>query len=146
MANDTVFSCPQQDPERSKEFIVVAHNPKSVNHTDYLRIQLPGNNYKPQVWNKVKNEWADSHEYDILEQSHFKNNKLEPGSLAVDYLMVLDYDLAPNEIAYVKISKSNEPYEFKADSKATARENGAILEITGFTDTNEALFRLTNRE
>lgn len=71
---------------------------------------------------------------------------MEPGSTTTDYLMVLDYDLAPNEIAYVKISKSNEPYEYKADGKTSDRANGALLEITGFTETNEALFRLINRE
>ena len=60
--------------------------------------------------------------------------------------MVLDYDLAPNEIAYVKIHKTNEPYEYKGDSKVTDRANGGILEITGFTESNEALFRMINRE
>jgi hypothetical protein len=39
---------------------VVAHNPKSGNATDYLRVMLPASNYKPLIWSKSRGVFVET--------------------------------------------------------------------------------------
>mmetsp|Transcript_33580 Transcript_33580/g.51655 ORF Transcript_33580/g.51655 Transcript_33580/m.51655 type:complete len:230 (-) Transcript_33580:1056-1745(-) len=59
--------------------------------------------------------------------------------------MYVDYDLEPNEIGVIKVVKTDKPFEFQADQQGLGG-SGAHLEITGFTDDNEALFKFTNKD
>lgn len=102
---------------------------------------LPGNNYKPQIWDKGQNKFVDTREYDILEQTHFKNNLQNVGEPFTDYMMFIDYDLEPNEAGYVKITQTDKPYEFEVDKGEMPHNTGTSLEIVGFTENNEALFK-----
>lgn len=60
--------------------------------------------------------------------------------------MFIDYDLEPNEVGFLKIAQTEKPHDFNASKVEMPRNTGTSLEIVGFTDTNEALFKLTNRD
>jgi hypothetical protein len=61
-------------------------------------------------------------------------------------MMFIDYDLEPNEVGFLKIAQTDKPHDFNASKVEMPRNTGTSLEIVGFTDTNEALFKLTNRD
>jgi len=60
--------------------------------------------------------------------------------------MVVDYELEANEVGFVKIIKTEKPYEFKGESRVAESGAGVRLEITGFTEEGEALFKITNKD
>ena len=145
-SNDTVAECPQSNPQRSKDFYVVVHNPKSGNQTDNMRILLPASNYKPLIWSKSRNAFVETQSFDILEQPHFRNSKEKAGEVYSDFMMFVDYDLEPNEVGFLKIMQTEKPHDFNSTKSEMPGNTGTSLEIVGFTDTNEALFKLTDRD
>lgn len=141
--NDTVLDCPQAN-EVAESFIVVAHNQKAHNHTELLRIRLPKNNYKAETWSKKDKKFVESVDFDILEQIHFKPGK-ESADTVSDFEMFVDYPLEANEVGFVRISKAEKPQSLASVQNKNA--NGPTqLEITGFTENNEALFKFTNKD
>ena len=57
--------------------------------------------------------------------------------------MFIDLDLEPNEVVAVKIIETDKPVEHTAVSKTGQLK---FLEIVGFTDANEVLFKYTNKD
>jgi hypothetical protein len=53
---------------------LVAHNPNSQAVNQFLRAKIPSNKYKAMVWCEKKQTFIETKEYDILEQSHWKND------------------------------------------------------------------------
>jgi len=112
--NDTVIDCPQAD-ESAKSFIVIAHNPKAVKHSHFLRVQLPKSNYKAEVWSKSQKKFVCQDNYDIIEQLHFTSNSSNDGSTVLDYTIFVDVTLEPNEVGFVRIVKTDKPFTFNPD-------------------------------
>ena len=123
----------------AQSFIVVAHNQKAHNHTQLLRIKLPKNNYKAEVWDKHEKKFVGSHDFDILEQIHFQKED----QTFTDYEMFIDHDLEANEVGFIRVSKTDGKQSLAALANTTSK---TLLEISGFTEDNEALFKFTNKE
>lgn len=51
--NDTVLDCPQAS-DSAESFIVVAHNAKTLEHKQLLRIRLPRNYFTVDTWSKER--------------------------------------------------------------------------------------------
>ena len=49
--NETVVDCPQAK-DNVESFLVIAHNGKSVQHNQFLRVLLPSNSYRAEIWSK----------------------------------------------------------------------------------------------
>jgi len=82
--------------------------------------------------------------YDILEQLHFAGNNSD-GATNNDYTMFVDYALDANEVGFIKILKTDKPHSFNPETQTPSNSNTA-LEISGFTEQNEALFKFTNKQ
>jgi len=104
-----------------------------------LRIQLPKSNYKAEVWSKSQKKFVSEDNYDIIEQLHFTSNSSNDGATILDYTMFIDVKLEPNEVGFVKIVKTDKPFTFNAESQPVV-PSASSMEISGFTEQNEALF------
>lgn len=54
-------------------------------------------------------------------------------------MMFVDLALLPNEVGFVKVVQTTSDHQIQGDVK----KGNSSLEITGFTDLNEALFKFT---
>jgi hypothetical protein len=52
----------------------------------------------------------------------------------LDYEMYINYLLEPNEVGFVKISKTDKPWIFNPQTLSTDPKPVSALEISGFTD------------
>ena len=57
--------------------------------------------------------------------------------------MYINLPLEPNEVGYIKVVKTAEPHQY---IESTNENKKSKLEINGFTETNEALFKFENFE
>ena len=64
--------------------MVAIHNPRNKEHDGLIRILLPSNKYKAQLFNLKSGVFVDVNG-DILEQKHFAKN----GTVSSDYEMVI---------------------------------------------------------
>ena len=60
-----------------------------------------------------------------------------------DYEMFIDMDLEPNEVTAIKIVQTDKELEHEPAKKTSLT---SFLEIVGFTDNNEVLFKYTNKD
>ena len=68
--NYTVLQCPIVNNLNKPEFMVVAHNPSTLQFNRFVKVKLPNKNYKAQVWSK-ENLQFENVVSDIFEQAHF---------------------------------------------------------------------------
>lgn len=50
--NQTVVQCPIMEHKDAKDFITIVHNPADRVNNRFVKIRVPHNNYKAQVWSK----------------------------------------------------------------------------------------------
>ena len=101
--NDTGFDCPISKSGNVSEFLVVVHNPRPHNHTQFVRIKLPSSSYRVQMWSKSERDFVDLNDFDILEQLHFKNSKKGQNETFSDYEMFINQVIAPDSVEIFKI-------------------------------------------
>ena len=63
----------------------------------------------------------------------------------MSYEMYVDYAVKPNEVAVIKVSKTEKPHVFVPRGSPVTQSKSS-LEISGFTEQNEALFKFKNSE
>ena len=136
--NETDSDCPAFTNPSLQSFIVAAHNAKAVTDNQFIRIALPTNFYKAEIWDGSHFKDAS---FDILEQLHFKPGGIE----SMSYEMYVDYAVKPNEVAVIKVSKTEKPHVFVPRGSPVTQSKSS-LEISGFTEQNEALFKFKNSE
>ena len=101
--------------------------------------------YKAEIWSKKEKAFIATNEFDILEQNHYNGGNNTKATQKVDYEMFVNLPLEANEVSFVKISKASEPYQYVALDEASTKTKSK-LEINGFTESNEALFKFENYE
>lgn len=75
-----------------------------------VRVKLPGPNYKPLVWSKVRKAFEKTEKFDILRQDHFVNRKDNEGTIFSDYEMIIRTKVEPNEAVFVEVIQIEEPH------------------------------------
>lgn len=130
---------------QASEFLVVVHNPRPHNHTQFVRVKLPSSSYRAQIWTKTERDFVDLGDYDILEQMHFKNSKQGQNETFSDYEMFISQIIGPNSVEVFKILAVDQPFQFPEPGQERIH-NPMTLEVAGFTDNNEALFHFVNRD
>lgn len=144
-SNDTVLECPVSKVGNITDFILIVHNPKPHNHTQFVRVKLPSNLFKPQVYQANEKDFLDITEFDILEQQHYLNSKKSQNDTFSDYEMFINHIVGPESVEVFRIVKTDQAFQFP-DPTTEGTKSPTTLEIAGFSDSNEALFKYTNRD
>lgn len=139
--NETVSVCPQAK-NTLKSFVVIAHNQQAHANNQFVRILLPSNKYTAMVWSKDQLKFIDTQNFDILEQPHYKQGANKNGESESDFMMFVNLSLLPNEVGFVKVVQTTKEHEVSGEIK----KGSSTLEISGFTDLNEALFKYTKAD
>jgi hypothetical protein len=65
---DSIPNCPIFDNknEGKSEFVVMAHNAGSQRYKQFIRVRLPSNRFKAQLWSKTESKFVDT-ESDVIE-------------------------------------------------------------------------------
>jgi len=112
-----------------------------------LRVKLNSSNYKPLAWSKQEKKFVEIEYFDIMEQVHFQDGAESGGKTFSDYELFFEMDLGANEIGFVKVVKTAKPYDAKAEQHVDGLPGpSSRLEIVGFTETDEVLFKLANKD
>ena len=136
--NETEPDCPAFSQPSLQSFIVVAYNAKAVTDNQFIRIALPSNSYRAEIWDGSSFKKVN---FDILEQLHFRPG----GNETMNFEMFIDYPIQPNDLAVVQVSKTEQPHIFVPKGSPVSQSKSS-LEISGFTEQNEALFKFKNSE
>lgn len=89
---------------------MVVNNPKNHNHTQFVRIKLPTSSFKPQIWSKPERSFVDLNDFDILEQTHYKNNKKGQNETFSDFEMFIPQVIETNALEIFKIVATEQPF------------------------------------
>jgi len=79
--------------------------------------------------------------FDIVEQKHYEKT-LGPFGMS-EYTLYLKANVKSDEIGYVKVIKTDTPYKL-TESLAQSENLKSKLEIQGFADGGEVLFKYSN--
>jgi hypothetical protein len=136
--NDTVLDCPINLKENRdlKEFIVIVHNQANKANKQYSRIRLPFKSYMASIWRD--GSFTDVPQ-DMFEQAHFNNTF---GQIS-DYELYVYADLKPNEVAFIKVQKTDEGSQALLQKKP---QQGTMLDIKGFSEKGEVMFNYKNQK
>lgn len=101
-ANETFKQCPISHAEHKdvNSFYVIVHNSANKINSQFVRIRLPGKNWKGEVWNKEALEFQNL-DSDVLEQARFNKNY----TLETEYEMFVPLVVEPNEVNILKINQ-----------------------------------------
>jgi hypothetical protein len=102
-----------------------------------VRILLPTDTYKPQVWNAKKNDFEDVL-FDIFEQSHFYSNATN----YTDFMMYIDAEFGPEEIKLVKLVQVSTKLTLAQRNTAASTERVSDYAVTvqGVSDSGDVIF------
>jgi hypothetical protein len=119
---------------------VAVYNQQIKANNGLIRVLLPHSNYTAQVFEKKSGQFIDT-TFDIIEQKHFDKNMDPFGK--IDYMLFIKAEVQADEIFYIKVRYTNTPFKLQQsmvqqDSKAPS------LEVTGFNEGGEVLFKLLN--
>ena len=67
-----------------------------------MRVRLPTNEYKAMLWSHTQLDFLQV-DSDIFEQRHISGDRIE----TMDYQMFIPCEIGPNEVAFVKVVKTN---------------------------------------
>ena len=127
---EEILDCPISDGRNSDrgEFLVAVHNQQATRYDQFVRILLPSNNFRAQVWSNQIDSFVEI-ESDVLEQKHWQKN----GQQFVDYEMFLKTFIEPDEVLIVKVIRNvtddKAGPEDKEEQKDAPAERVHVLQI-----------------
>jgi hypothetical protein len=134
-----VDTCPV-NAWKKQDFIIAVHNSQIKSNDGFIRVILPHSNYSAQIWDEESQKFIDT-TFDIVEQKHYDKN-FDPFGVT-DYTMFLRAEVEPDKIFYVKMIYTQQPHKL-AQSLAQQDAKASSLEITGFAEGGEVLFKYLN--
>jgi len=137
--NHTVADCPV-NAWNKQDFIVAVQNQQIRTNNGLIRILLPHSNYSAQVWDHAEQKWMDP-VFDIVEMKHFDKN-FDPFGKQ-DFALYIKAEVESQDILLVKVKHDAKPHKL-AQNLVQTKGKPASLEISGFSEQGEVLFKYLN--